>query len=549
MYLYVSEYRLIAFKGSQDALPVPSGDGIKEGLCKLESFDIVSDQVKSRIGKSADKVQKNPKEAVDSLAKLKEGRIIPPKAERNSVGSTPDAIETHSIKPAEDPSALGPPEVSRQKPSDSQPVAVPGREPVIPVDASRVPAEASESPERVQAFLRSAPGVRAQLEAKIKELSVPNAPPQAAAALQTFQSMLNLLVSHVGTFSRPVTERSSDALGTLPDAEADLREITAALSQTPPEAGGAEQLRKQVQEFETRLRSGANIPPEDIQAIQGLLQALIEECGPGSAEAARFQSLLQLLPLIQSGEQIAEQRQQTEKAVRELYARYSGYGPIEAAERNVELARQDRNETRLNPIARLSGTHAGRQATLDADQQRVDRLNGLRTQLIAERASLLDTNTNPAQRLLRLQSLIRAADNVNYAGADAELTSAIASLDRTDRVIRTVAEFVPGGSLGVAIAEVRMNPGPDSYKRLAGSIASTALDVVPVGRLANVASRLGRAGGPAAHFVLSTGVSTAQVTLENPNATGQDYVLATVNAATKSRMERVRSRSRPGSVA
>ncbi len=527
------EHRLLGLKGEPEQASAQSAENVKE-TSDADFLDSLAGAAKLRIQKSEGKMQNTPKAVAESsLAKLKE-QSGTSKTEPNRL-----KVVTETTQPSGAISATStkPPMAVTAPTEVAGPVAA---EPATPAPAERG-AEAL-APER-EALRARSEGVQKALVARVQAASSPTANPALQAAKDTLQSLLSLVTEHAAVLAGPT------ALD--PRVAQEITEDLAAAEQVlqvAPEVGGAENLRKRVAEFEAQIRAGTALSPEAVQAIEGLLQGIIVEFGAGSPEAVRFQSLLQLLPLIQNSEQIAEQRQQAEKAVRQLYSRYSGYGPIEAAERNVELARQDRNETQLNPIARLSGTHAGRQSTLEADQQRLDRLNGLRTQLIAERASFLDTNTNPAERLLRLQSLVRAADNVNYTAADAQLTGAIASLDRTDRIIRTVADFVPGGSLGVAIAEVRMNPGPDAYKRLAGAVASTALDLVPVGRIANVAARLGRAGGPAARFVLNTGIATAQVALENPGASGQDYALATINAATKSRMERARSHSRSGTI-
>lgn len=167
-------------------------------------------------------------------------------------------------------------------------------------------------------------------------------------------------------------------------------------------------------------------------------------------------------------------------------------------------------------ISRASGTSAGMEKTLEIDKALLQSMNKVKNEIALipvpdARASAEILETHVKTISAKMQGVLR----VNYDDANKVLANAQAALKTTDAVIREVAEWVPGGSLGIGLAEMRMNPdSPEAQRKFMMGIAMTALDLIPIPGIGQAAGRV------AGRLTLSATSRAAPVIVRRAIATG-----------------------------
>ncbi len=202
---------------------------------------------------------------------------------------------------------------------------------------------------------------------------------------------------------------------------------------------------------------------------------------------------------------------------------------IEGAQRMIDSRQRDFDELRghaANPIAwfsrgiaRASGVSAGIEKSIAADRAHKARLETALSNL--QRLSPLGAGQSPESRINAIREIMRPALTIDYSDANKILASAQATLKTTDTVIREVANWVPGGNLGIGIAEMRMNPNsPDAQRALMTGIAFAAIDLIPI-------PGLGTATSIAARNTLRIGARVAPRVVARVAARGTAVVIET----------------------
>ncbi len=224
---------------------------------------------------------------------------------------------------------------------------------------------------------------------------------------------------------------------------------------------------------------------------------------------------------------VAERRAQEEVRKSALAYRQSALDQLRSVMGGVRnnIARQEKEIAALSfralspsswleaPISSMSGTSAGMRKTLEIDKNLLGRMEGAERQ-IATIPDALGTQS-PKARIEQISKIMQGVLRVNYDEANKVLASAQAALKTTDAVIREVAEWVPGGSLGIGLAEMRMNPdSPEAQRKFMMGIAMTAIDLIPIPGIGQVA---GRAAG---RLTLSATSRAAPVIVRRAIATG-----------------------------
>ncbi len=150
-----------------------------------------------------------------------------------------------------------------------------------------------------------------------------------------------------------------------------------------------------------------------------------------------------------------------------------------------------------------SGTAQAQAANDKLDQERIKAATSALRSLESRRVELTDPNTNPVRRIDEISKIRSTALQADFSGIQKMSASAVAFLDTTDKCIREVAQWLPGGALGLAIADVRMHPNdPESYRSLMIGIGTAVIDLIPMPGL-GVAARAG------ARAILRTGSRVA----------------------------------------
>ncbi len=189
-----------------------------------------------------------------------------------------------------------------------------------------------------------------------------------------------------------------------------------------------------------------------------------------------------------------------------------------------DRARIDRMDFIDSSVSRLSGATAAIEATINADEAFIANAQGARSWMEQFATNALFPQTRIDGIAAAVRQAIRQPD---YSVANAQFDSARAALGRADGAIREAAEWLPGGALGVAIAETSINPGaPGNDRRMAGAIASTALDLIPIPGARAAGNAVRRVGGRIAGAAAERGVNRAGGAVLNAGAQeGLDRVL------------------------
>lgn len=116
---------------------------------------------------------------------------------------------------------------------------------------------------------------------------------------------------------------------------------------------------------------------------------------------------------------------------------------------------------------------------------------------------------SPDDRISGCIQIVRSSTRQpNYDVVNANIAASIQRLNTFDQSVRFAANWLPGGALGVAIADIRANPGDsDNLRRLAGGLAATAIDLIPIPGLRAAGNAISRVGGKATGYVAHQGAS------------------------------------------
>jgi hypothetical protein len=166
--------------------------------------------------------------------------------------------------------------------------------------------------------------------------------------------------------------------------------------------------------------------------------------------------------------------------------------------KTIEVRERDMRSLNIleRAIARASGTWAGMQESNKADEEMIERLDQAIKELQERRAELTNRSTDPQTRIKLIQEIMRRALRVDYSRANKMLEESVQRLNKAEAAIRTTAEYVPGGGLGVGLADYMQNPDdPEAQRKLLQAAAYTALDLVPVPGAGKIGAIAGKTVG------------------------------------------------------
>lgn len=238
---------------------------------------------------------------------------------------------------------------------------------------------------------------------------------------------------------------------------------------------------------------------QDLASAEGKIQAINEICTKSGMPPEAIQAVTGILRSAMDTQRIAIQQAGS------LYKDASERLQILINGKKGNVAETKKEQNKLGLVAWVSGVSKGVQKTLDEDQRSLN--DALAAQ--KEMEQYKDPVRTPQDRIAGIKGAMKQALKMtNYSDANEQLASAAAALDAVDKNVRAYADMVPGGSLGIALADARINPSdPDNARKLTGALALTALDLIPI------------PGGKAAGKGLSKGLRRATVagarTVEN----------------------------------
>jgi hypothetical protein len=279
-----------------------------------------------------------------------------------------------------------------------------------------------------------------------------------------------------------------------PDAAPAVPELTAAVEQQRTAAQAAVVRCNQMIDSATRY--------QDIMAAEEAIDAL--RTIPG----AQPQAVEAIIASLKAVMEIKRAKiSQADQAFALGAQRIESWIAVTRGKIAADRARIDRMDFIDSSVSRLSGATGAIEATIRADEAFIANAQAARQQM-------QQFGSNALQPQTRINGIAAAVRNAirqpNYSVANAQFDAARAALGTADSRIRAAAEWLPGGELGIAIADASINPNdPENGNKMLRAVALTAVDIIPIPGAragANVGRRVaGRVGGALAEGGVNAG--------------------------------------------